>query len=227
MSEPIQLMGSIFSPYVRKATLFLEEKGIDYKARLGYLPQDKRPEFRAASPLGKIPAMVDGDFGLADSSIICAYVERKFTDTPLYPADPQDYARALFIEEYADTALMSETGGIALQTFIGPLAFKKPTDEAKLAAHMQRLPSRLDYLDELLEENEDRGGSKGCFAGDSISIADITIAAHITCLDLGDVSIDSGIYPRLSAFAETWRSRASYQKLMGLLTEARDRATAQ
>lgn len=226
MSEPLQLMGSIFSPYVRKATLFLEEKGVEYNARLGYTPHDKRPEFRAASPLGKIPALVDGDFGVADSSIICAYVEKKFAENALYPAEPADYARALFIEEYADTALMTEIGGIALQTFIGPLAFKQPRDEEKLAAHMQKLPSRLDYLDELLEENEARGGKPGCFVGSSISIADITIAAHISCLDFGDVTIDSGIYPRVSAFAAAWRERASYQKLVAILEETRARASA-
>ena len=41
------------------------------------------------SPTGLIPAVSDGDFTLADSAAICAYLERLHPDHPLYPQAPR------------------------------------------------------------------------------------------------------------------------------------------
>jgi glutathione S-transferase len=58
------------------------------------------------SPLGKIPCFQDGDYTLPDSSCIIAYLERTNPRPALYPEDPKEYGRALFLEEYADSRLV-------------------------------------------------------------------------------------------------------------------------
>src|SRR5205807_1217235 len=94
--------GANGSPFVRKVCVMLAEKGLTYEQE-PVIPLNVSAEFKKLSPLGKIPAYRDGEATLSDSSIICAYLERKHPEPPLYPAEPFEYARALWFEEYGDT----------------------------------------------------------------------------------------------------------------------------
>jgi len=70
------LYGSTMSPFVRKVAAYAAEKGIELELQPTGFPNPS-PEFRAASPFGKMPALVDGDYSLADSSAIIHYLEAK------------------------------------------------------------------------------------------------------------------------------------------------------
>src|SRR5262249_52154395 len=70
----IVIYGSSLSPFARKAMVFATEKGLSFETK----PGGRRfpsPEFAAASPFGKIPAMTHGDFALADSTAIVTYFD--------------------------------------------------------------------------------------------------------------------------------------------------------
>jgi glutathione S-transferase len=61
----ITLHGATISPYVRKVAITLNEKGIEYNLNpVNPFPAPK--EHFEISPLGKIPAITDGDYSLAD-----------------------------------------------------------------------------------------------------------------------------------------------------------------
>ena len=94
----LEVHGANASPFVRKVRVVLAEKKVPYELK-PIFPFGPNPEFRKISPLGKIPALVDGERSLADSSVICAYIERKHPEPSLYPSDPYEYARALWFEE--------------------------------------------------------------------------------------------------------------------------------
>jgi len=80
------LYGSSLSPYVRKVLAFANEKGIELELRpTGDAPGQPGPEFIAASPLRKMPALVDADFRLADSSAIVQYLEALHPEPNLIP----------------------------------------------------------------------------------------------------------------------------------------------
>src|ERR1700684_2019760 len=96
--------GSSLSPYVRKVLAFGAEKGIELESRpLGLGSED--PEFLEASPFRKIPGFRDGDFAIFDSSPIVHYLEAKFPNPALIPADPKGRARTIWFDEFADTIL--------------------------------------------------------------------------------------------------------------------------
>jgi glutathione S-transferase len=55
----MKVLGIPLSPYVRKVVAVLNAKGIDYELD-PIMPGGDDPEFRAVSPLGKIPVLIDG-----------------------------------------------------------------------------------------------------------------------------------------------------------------------
>src|ERR1700742_3859791 len=98
------LLGSTLSPFVRKTNAFILEKGLTVELRQ-VRPGDADPEFRAASPLGKIPGFKDGDFTISDSTAIIAYLDVKHPEPNLIPTSAEGRARAVWFEEFADTVL--------------------------------------------------------------------------------------------------------------------------
>jgi len=82
-----------------RAVWMLEETGLDYERVLvdlrspGYSPP---PDFLAASPMGKVPALEDGDARLADSAAICLYLADRYSPGVLAPA-PDEPTRARFL----------------------------------------------------------------------------------------------------------------------------------
>jgi len=70
-----------------RALWLLEEIGASYElvrvdVRAG---AQNDPAFRAISPLGKVPALVDGETRVAESGAICAYLGDRFPEAKLAP----------------------------------------------------------------------------------------------------------------------------------------------
>ena len=134
MSAPVvaKVYGNVVSPYARKVYLCLEWKGLPFEA-IDVLPHADTSPFREISPLGKIPAFEDDRIRICDSSVICDYLETRYPNPPIYPKDPADRARALWLEEYADTHLQDLVlRGVVLERLIKPRVRGEPTDEARL-----------------------------------------------------------------------------------------------
>src|SRR2546426_312881 len=115
----ITLYGVSGSPYVRKVQIVLAEKHLAYEmetvipmvqpggAVTTVWPGGGSVGYETIHPLKKVPALRDERGTLADSSVICAYLDRAYPDPQLYPSDPYLYGRALWFEEYGDTGLVA------------------------------------------------------------------------------------------------------------------------
>ncbi len=67
----------------------LEELGVDYErvpVTLGDPDGLDDPDFRSASPMGKVPAVADGDVHVADSAAVCLYLADRYGAGRLAPA---------------------------------------------------------------------------------------------------------------------------------------------
>jgi glutathione S-transferase len=89
-------MKIFWAPQTRstRALWMLEEAGIDYEMELVDIRSPDRKdsdEFLAASPMGKVPAIVDGDAAMSESAAICLYVADRYCPGSLAPAldDPR------------------------------------------------------------------------------------------------------------------------------------------
>lgn len=103
----------------QRAVWMLEEAGIDYQlVRIDIHDKDAPvdPFFRLASPMGKVPALADGDATLAESAAICLYLADRYPDCGLAPAaDEPLRARYLywmfFVPAVLEPAVVEKMGG--------------------------------------------------------------------------------------------------------------------
>ena len=103
-----------------RAVWMLEEAGLDYTLEEVPIRDPARAdsnEFRAASPMGKVPALADGDVLLAESAAICIYVADRYAPGVLAPRvdDPQR-GRFLYWTVYTpaviEPAMIEKVSGI-------------------------------------------------------------------------------------------------------------------
>jgi glutathione S-transferase len=118
------LYGAPVSPFVRKVLAFAAEKALPLELvpiGLG----DQNPDFLACSPFRKMPGFTDGDFSISDSTAIVTYLDAKYPEPALLPADPENRARAIWFDEFADTMLGASGGKIFFNRVVAPKFMRK------------------------------------------------------------------------------------------------------
>jgi glutathione S-transferase len=206
------LYGSSFSPYVRKVMIYATEKGIVLTNEDIARPTPQ-PAFVAASPLGKMPALSDGDFSISDSTAILTYLEAKFPTPCMLSLSPQDRARTIWYEEYADTIMSQIVFKVFFNRVVAPKFMNLPGDEAAaLEGQSKDLPVVLAYLESVVPD------AGGYLVGNSLSIADISVASMCVNYDHVDLLADLSHYPRTAAWIARMFARPS---IAGLLATER------
>lgn len=78
-----------------RARIALALKGIEYETVPIHLLKNEQlsAQFRAISPDGLVPVLVDGDVVINQSLAICAYLDETHPDKPLLPGSPVDRAQ--------------------------------------------------------------------------------------------------------------------------------------
>jgi glutathione S-transferase len=197
--------GSSLSPYVRKVLAFAAEKGIEIEV-VPVRPGDPNPDFRAASPFGKMPGFKDGDYSLADSSAIIHYLEAKHPEPALIPNDPKLRGKTIWYDEFADTILVSCGAKIFFNKIVAPRFLGRPGDlEAAEQAELNDLPPILDYLEKAVPDE------RGYLVGDRLTLADIAVAGPFANFRHTDTKVDPARYPRTVAFVDRILERPSFK----------------
>ena len=205
--EGAKLYGVSLSPFVRKVRAVLALKGVDYEL-VNVMPGAMPPEFRAISPLAKIPVWEEEGFSLPDSSVICAYLDRRIPSPTVYPEDPQAFARDLFWEEYADTRLVEAAGPIFFQRIVRGKVFKEAPDEGIVRrSEEELLPPVLDQLEALFIGRDGYDGSVCTVGGLSVWSA---------CMNLSHAgfTVEPAQWPGLAAFVEKISAHPVLSKLV-------------
>ena len=186
----IKVYGVHGSPFVRKVFIALDIKNIPYET-VPQMPFSGDKEYLKINPLGKIPALVDGDLTLGDSKVICRYIESAYPEPALYPQDTAQRAMADWYEELCGGAVAEMAAGIFFQRFMRPFAFKQEPDEELVANIIdKRLPPMLDYL-------EGQVPGDGFVFGD-FSLADLSIASPFYNASSADYEVDASRGPNVA-----------------------------
>ena len=202
----MKIIGSFVSPYVRKVLACLELKGLDYEVD-PITPFFGDEEFGRLSPLRRIPVLIDGEFVLTDSTVICEYLEEVYPEPRLLPREPKERARARWLEEFADTRLGDVfIWGLFYPKVVSPRVWGDPVDEARIEKSLTvEIPAALDYLEGELPE------SGYCFG--EFGLADIAVATFFRNAEYAGFSVDEARWPRTARFVRETLAHSIMEKL--------------
>ncbi len=187
------LFGAPLSPFVRKVELVLTIKGIHCE-RNPVSPFALPEGYEQINPLKRIPALgVDGQY-LADSAVICRFLEDLYPEPPLIPADPWLKARTSWLEKFADYELAPVITATAFLNRVVRKSMGATYDEAAVAATLEeKAPPLYHYLDEQI-------GDQTYLIGDRLTLADIAVVSQFMNASFGDESPDPACWPRLAGY---------------------------
>lgn len=190
----MKLIGSLTSPYVRKARVVLAEKKIDYEFVVDppTAPDSSVPKY---NPLARIPVLVlDDETAIFDSPVIVEYLDNLSPNNKLFPQPNRERIEVKRWEALAD-GLLDAAVGIRLE-------LQRPETQ-RSASWMQREHGVIDGALAMMSEQL---AEKHWCMGTPFTFADVAAGCALGYLDFRFAEID-------------WRSRHAnlgqlYDKLM-------------
>jgi glutathione S-transferase len=170
------------SPFSRKVRLALSEKRLPFELRLEKVWQ-RRPEYLELNAAGTVPTLIEpNDMVIADSGVICEYLEEAYPDSPLLGRAVAERVETRRLVAWFDGKFAQEvTRNLHGEKFMKRLAGRGEPDATALRAGYANLRHHMEYLGWLAE-------TRKWLAGSVISLADFAAAGHISVLDFaGDI----------------------------------------
>lgn len=164
------------SPFCRKVRLVLGEKKIEVElVEERYWEPD--PDFLRRNPAGKVPVLRMNGRTLSESTAICEYIEEIHPAPPLMPKTPEGRYEVRRLVAWFDDKFHSEVTSNLLDERVNKkLMGKGYPDSRNVKTGAQKIKYHLDYMGWLLDKRR-------WLAGDSLTLADFSAAAHFSSLD--------------------------------------------
>ncbi|BET41597.1 glutathione S-transferase [Atlantibacter hermannii] len=196
----MKLVGSYTSPYVRKISIVMLEKGITFEF-VNDMPYEAQNKVTQYNPLGKVPALVtdDGEVWF-DSPIIVQYLELLDIAPALLPREPLASLKIRQIEALADGIM--DAGLVSVREQARPPAQQSETE---LLRQREKITRSLDALEKYVAD--------GTLNANELNIATIAVACAMSYLNFRRVSpgwcVDR---PNLVKLVETLFQRESFAR---------------
>ena len=192
-------MKLFWAPQTRsqRAIWMLEEAGIAYemeRIELGSADRADSAEFRAASPMGKVPAIVDGDVAMSESAAICIYVADRYAPGTLAPA--------------LDDALRGKYLYWSLYT---PAVIEPAMSEKFNKVETNRQRSGWGDFELMIETWDQALNDRDWILGDRFTAADVMLGSSAIFLRLFKMLPES---TNLDAYADRCLARPANQRAM-------------
>jgi len=190
-------MKLFWAPQTRsqRAIWMLEETGIEYEMeRIDLSAPDRTDsvEFLGASPMGKVPAIVDGDVAMSESAAICIYLAERYSPGQLAPV-PDD----------------SDRGKFLYWTMYTPAVVEPAMSEKfnKVEANRQR--SGWGDFDLMIRTWDEALNGREWIVGDRFTAADVMLGSSAIFLRSFDMLPETG---NLDAYADRCLARPANQR---------------
>ena len=178
-------------PYCARVRIVLAEKAVPYDTVVVDL-EDRPAWIYEKNPLGKVPVLEEADFVLPESAVIMEYLEERYPEPPLWPADPAERAAGRVLVERFD------------QLSRPYYALRRGEEDARA-----RLDAELTALDSLLD-------GRSFLTGREFGLAD---AAYLPWILRAEtmLGVDLDAHPALADWVERTRDRPSVAAETALL----------
>ena len=192
----ITLYDHPLSPYAQKVKIALAEKGLAFETPQpgGLGAGGAAGDFVAASPRAEVPALVDGDLRIFDSTIILEYLDDAYPDPPMRPGSAAERARVRMLEEVMDTHYEAINWGLSeLKWFRraeGELA------ETITANAKRQTEGFFAWLERQL-------GDRTWFNGETFGWGDLSVVPYL------NGSVGQGFPPAEGSKLAAWLARAN------------------
>jgi glutathione S-transferase len=176
--DPMKLIGSLTSPYVRKVRVVMAEKKLDYRFEIEnvWSAETKIQQF---NPLGKVPCLVMEDGGaLFDSRVIVEYLDTLSPVARLIPQSGRDRAAVKCWEAIAD-GVLDACVAIVKEN-------QRPEAQRSgdwITRQYSKIHASLDAMDKSL-------GEHAYCMGINYSLADVAVGCALGYLDLRFAAVD-------------------------------------
>ncbi len=191
------------SPNCQRVKVVLAEKNLPYEIIDVDLrkQEQKAPEFLRLNPYGKVPVLVDDGAALYESCIINEYLNEKYPNPPLLPADPGKRARARILTDYGLAHLDGAYQKLRLELM------KDAEDQDQ-----EIVGGAKDSLRKLLQHLENELDDQPYLVGD-FSLTDAALIPRFIRLEGFAVLPDSTL-PRLSQYLQRMKARPSVKVIL-------------
>ena len=194
-------------PFSRKIRIVLGEKKIT--ASLAVEPiWERRHEFLSINPAGTVPVFIEDDgTTISTSQAIAEYLEETSKEPALIFGTALQRAEIRRLCNWFDVKFNTEVteyllGEKIMKRFLG---LGEPSSET-IRAGYANIDTHLGYIEYLAEQ-------RSWLAGENFSLADITAASHISCIDyLGDIAWED--YQQAKQWYARIKSRPSFRPLL-------------
>jgi glutathione S-transferase len=195
------------SPYSRKVRLVLAEKRLPFELRTEKV-WERRADYLRLNPAGTVPTLIEeNELVIADSGVICEYLEEAYPDTPLMGRTLAERVEIRRLLAWFGGKFGQEvTSNLLGEKFMKRLAGRGNPDATALRAGYANLRQHLEYIGWLSETRKWLGGS-------ALSMADFAAAAHLSALDFAS-DIDWSISPAAKDWYARMKSRPSFRALL-------------
>lgn len=167
----------------------------------------RKPELFSLNPAGEVPVLVGDRYTIIGAYAISEYLDEAYPEIQFFGAGFSERSEVRRLLEWFDVKFEREVTALVLfeKVYKRVLGYGEPSSEA-IRAGKKNLPAHMDYIEHLLNQ-------RNWLAGEYITLADITAAAHLSSLDyLGDVDWDS--YPQAKEWYALIKSRPAFRDLL-------------
>jgi len=172
----LKLCGFASSNYYNKVKLALLEKDIAFEEVQAWT--DRSPALLEKSPLGKVPYLETEQGVLFESQVLLEYVEARYPQHPLLPADPFAAAKVRELIQFIELHLELVARELYPQAFFGG----KVSDETKARAHKLLLRNAKAF-------GKRTSSFSPFIAGDEFTLADCAAIPHLLLVSLASKAV--------------------------------------
>jgi glutathione S-transferase len=202
----LQLLHFPLCPFSRKVRVAVREKELPAELTL-VEPWRSGDSLLAVNPAAEVPVLQDGELVVADSAVICEYLEEVRPEPALIGKTPAERAETRRLVAWFDGKFVREvTDPIWREKLIKRIKHKETPDSRMVRVGLGNIDLHLAYIAYLFER-------RNWLAGEALSLADIAAAAQLSVLDyMGDVPWDR--HPGAKLWYSRIKSRPSFRPLL-------------